>query len=394
MSGFFNTGLSQQQFLDEYWQKKPLLIRNAFATPVTDLTAEDLAGFACEAEIESRLIHQNARQQWSLQHGPLAEADFTTLPARDWTLLVQDMDKHWPPLQALLKPFSFIPNWRRDDIMISFAVPGGSVGAHVDNYDVFLLQAEGTRRWQIAAQPDTNPIWLENCDLRILQNFTADHSWDLQPGDMLYLPPQFAHHGIAQTDCMTISIGFRAPTQRQLLDAFVDALAESDIAEQFYQDKDLTIPTSPGQIDQAAISRAKVLLQSALDSDPALLIKAFGRQVTETKSSLQTWSAPEAPIIESQVELNTFFEQGGNLQRSEFIRSAWYQTDTAVSVFVGGQDYQLPVECVDSIAHLFSANSLQTTDWQTLRTHPAVSELLLAMLAEGLWLPNYDDALG
>lgn len=127
MSDFFNTGLSQQQFLDEYWQKKPLLIRNAFKDPVTDLTPDDLAGFACEADIESRLISQLGDKQWQLQHGPLDESLFERLAEKDWTLLVQDMDKHWPALQTLWQPFTFIPDWRRDDIMVSYAVPGGSV---------------------------------------------------------------------------------------------------------------------------------------------------------------------------------------------------------------------------------------------------------------------------
>ncbi|MDX1574098.1 MAG: cupin domain-containing protein [Methylophaga sp.] len=386
MSEFFNTGLSQQQFLDEYWQKKPLLIRNAFPTPVIDLTAEDLAGFACEQDIESRLIRQTGDQKWSLQHGPLAESVFSRLPEKDWTLLVQDMDSHWPSLQALLTPFKFIPDWRRDDIMISYAVPGGSVGAHIDNYDVFLLQAHGVRRWQIAAQPENQPQWLTDCPLRILQDFTADHSWDLQPGDMLYLPPGFAHHGIAQSDCMTVSIGFRAPTQRQLLDAFVDVLAEKDSADVFYSDVDMLVTDAPAAIDEPSLDRAKKLLIDALEQHPELILKAFGRQVTETKPALSPWLIAETDELETPAALETFFAQGGFLKRNLMVRLAWYASAKSVSVFVGGQDYQLPAESNRLVAHICSVSQITADDWQQIQQQAELANLLLAMLADAAWI--------
>lgn len=385
MPAFFNTGLSQQQFLDQYWQKKPLLIRNAFALPVTDLTPDDLAGFACEADIESRLIRQLSAQEWQLQHGPLDENLFAQLAEQDWTLLVQDMDKHWPALQTLWQPFAFIPDWRRDDIMISYAVPGGSVGAHIDNYDVFLLQAQGIRRWQIADQPEDNPQWLENCDLRILKSFDPQQSWDLQPGDMLYLPPKFAHHGIAQTYCMTISLGFRAPSQRQLLDAFVDALAADETTEGFYSDADLQASRQASQISDKDLQRAKALLLAAVDQHPEVLLKAFGRQVTETKPALLPWLNSGSEAFESQAQLDAFFQQGGVLTRSNLIRVAWHASAHAVSVFIGGDDYQLPAECGDLVAVLCAAQQLQLSDWQQFKQQPALAALLMTMLDSDVW---------
>lgn len=389
MTAFFNTGLSQQQFLDEYWQKKPLLIRNAFTAPVTDLTPDDLAGFACEQDIESRLIRQTGKQQWSLTHGPLDESIFTQLPETDWTLLVQDMDKHWPELQTLLTPFRFIPDWRRDDIMVSYAVPGGSVGAHTDNYDVFLLQAEGVRRWQIAAQPVDKPNWLADCDLRILQAFNADQSWDLQPGDMLYLPPQFAHHGIAQSDCMTISIGFRAPTQRQLLDAFVDALAESEVADRFYRDADLQPTQTPAQIGDDVLLRAKTLLVEAVEQHPELLVKALGRQVTENKAALEPWLLADNEALDTAAALDTFFQQGGTLKRNDFMRFAWHQCESSVTLFAGGRDYLLPADANSRAAQICSADLIQAADWQQIKDRPVMTDLLLSLLADGALLPDY-----
>ena len=385
MPAFFNTGLSQQQFLDQYWQKKPLLIRNAFALPVTDLTPDDLAGFACETDIESRLIRQLSEQQWQLQHGPLDENLFAQLAEQDWTLLVQDMDKHWPALQTLWQPFAFIPDWRRDDIMISYAVPGGSVGAHIDNYDVFLLQAQGIRRWQIADQPEDNPQWLENCDLRILKSFDPQQSWDLQPGDMLYLPPKFAHHGIAQTDCMTISLGFRAPSQRQLLDAFVDALAADETTEGFYSDADLQASRQASQISDKDLQRAKALLLAAVYQHPEVLLKAFGRQVTETKPAVLPWLNSGSEAFESQAQLDTFFQQGGMLTRSNLVRVAWHASAQRVSVFMGGDDYQLPAECGDLVAMLCAVQQLQLSDWQQFKQQPALAALLMTMLDSDVW---------
>lgn len=385
MPAFFNTGLSQQQFLDEYWQKKPLLIRNAFDIPVTDLTPDDLAGFACEANIESRLIRQLRAQEWQLQHGPLDESLFAQLAEHDWTLLVQDMDKHWPALQALWQPFTFIPDWRRDDIMMSYAVPGGSVGAHIDNYDVFLLQAQGIRRWQIADQPEANPQWLENCDLRILKSFDPQQSWDLQPGDMLYLPPKFAHHGIAQTDCMTISLGFRAPSQRQLLDAFVDALAADETSDSFYSDGDLQSSLQASQISDKALQRARDLLLMAIDQHPDALLKAFGRQVTETKPALMAWLSSGSETFASQQQLEAFFQQGGVLTRRDLVRVAWHASAQRVSVFIGGDDYQLPADCADLVAGLCSRQQLQLSDWQKLKQQPTLAALLITMLNSEVW---------
>ncbi len=385
MSDFFNTGLSQQQFLDEYWQKKPLLIRNAFKDPVTDLTPDDLAGFACEADIESRLISQLGDKQWQLQHGPLDESLFERLAEKDWTLLVQDMDKHWPALQTLWQPFTFIPDWRRDDIMVSYAVPGGSVGAHIDNYDVFLLQAQGVRRWQIADQPENNPQWLDNCDLRILESFRAEQSWDLQPGDMLYLPPKFAHHGIAQTECMTISLGFRAPSQRQLLDAFVDAMAADETSDSFYSDTDLQKCLQASQISDKALERAKALLLMAIDQHPDVLLKAFGRQVTETKPALLPWLDSGSEAFDSQQQLDAFFQQGGVLVRRDLVRVAWHASAQRVSVFIGGDDYQVPTACADLVAWLCSAQQLQLSDWQKLKQQPTLAALLITMLDSEVW---------
>jgi 50S ribosomal protein L16 3-hydroxylase len=219
-------GMPPAEFLRDYWQKQPLLIRNAFPGFVSPVEPEDLAGLACEDGVLARLIeHDKANDAWRVRHGPFAEADFPGLPDHDWTLLVQDVDKWDADIRALLPRFDFLPRWRIDDVMVSFAATGGSVGAHVDQYDVFLLQAQGQRRWQIDASPAPALEFRNDVDIKLLREFHPTHDWVLGPGDMLYLPPGVPHHGVAENACLTFSVGMRAPASAELLGDYVDTLA-------------------------------------------------------------------------------------------------------------------------------------------------------------------------
>ena len=187
-------------FLADYWQKNPLFIRKAFNDIASPLTPDELAGLACEADVNARLVLEHANNtanepSWSVEYGPFEEARFSSLPESNWSLLVSDVEKHIDAAADLIGKFRFIPDWRIDDLMISYAPVGGSVGPHSDAYDVFLLQLQGQRQWHINHDFDKTP--LENTELSILKNFTSDQQWTLNPGDMLYLPPNVAHHGIA-----------------------------------------------------------------------------------------------------------------------------------------------------------------------------------------------------
>ncbi|MEO5596310.1 MAG: cupin domain-containing protein, partial [Lysobacteraceae bacterium] len=176
------------QFLRDYWQKRPLLIRGAFADFESPLSPEDLAGLACEEAALSRIVqHDRKKDRWTLRSGPFAEEEFPKLPQKYWTLLVQDVDKWDADVRALLDRFYFLPRWRMDDVMISFAAPGGSVGAHVDQYDVFLLQGLGKRHWQISVDPKASIEFRDDVELKLLREFHPTHEWTLEPGDMLYL---------------------------------------------------------------------------------------------------------------------------------------------------------------------------------------------------------------
>ena len=203
---------------------------------------------------------------WSLRHGPFTEQDFLNLPEQDWTLLVQAVDLWVPQVQQLQDRFEFLPRWRMDDVMVSFACPGGSVGPHFDQYDVFLLQVEGTRRWQIGGHCDGNTPLKADCPMRVLECFSSRQEWLLEPGDMLYLPPGIAHWGVAESECLTYSIGFRSPSIADLLgDLAVELMAQGYDAH--YRDPAMTQALAGPDIAQAFVAQAKQQLWQAIDND-------------------------------------------------------------------------------------------------------------------------------
>ena len=281
---FANCG-GLDNFLAEYWQRKPLLIRQALSGFTSPIEADELAGLALEEDIESRLIIESkASPYWSLQCGPFASKDFQNLPPSHWTLLVQAVDQWVPEVHELLRHFDFLPQWRVDDIMLSYAADQGSVGPHFDQYDVFLLQGEGQRRWRLGQYCDANTPLLKGPELRIVDNFEQSEEWLLEPGDMLYLPPGLAHWGIAEGACMTYSIGFRAPSATELLSDLATELLSQNTATDalIYRDPPLTTTMAKGAIDDHFIDEVKNLLLRQLDNKEQLA-KWFARFMTTRK---------------------------------------------------------------------------------------------------------------
>jgi 50S ribosomal protein L16 3-hydroxylase len=272
--------ISAQKFLQRYWQREPLLIRKALIDYRSPISPDELAGLALETEVESRLVEGKAKD-WSLRHGPFTEQDFLQLPEQDWTLLVQAVDLWVPEVQQLLERFDFLPPWRLDDVMVSFACPGGSVGPHFDQYDVFLLQVEGARRWQIGGHCDGDSPLQADCPLRVLESFSSQQEWLLEPGDMLYLPPGIAHWGVAETECLTYSIGFRSPSIADLLgDLAVELMAQG--YEAHYRDPAMSQALTGREIDPTFVAQAKQQLWQAIDNDD-LIGDWFARFMTAPK---------------------------------------------------------------------------------------------------------------
>lgn len=256
--------LSTEAFLRDYWQQKPLLIRQAFPNFQSPLSSDELAGLACDTDTARLVLEKGGKNPWEVRHGPLRNKDFAKLPATHWTLLVNDIEKLLPEFAEIIEPFRFIPDWRIDDLMISYAVDGGSVGPHIDAYDVFLLQAHGQRRWQISTQTCTEDNFIPDIDLRIMREFVAEEEWILEPGDMLYLPPDVAHYGVAVGECMTYSIGFRAPSRADLLEDLLGYIMEKPEMQERLRDPKRSLQADPSELTAADLERLTEFVLSAL----------------------------------------------------------------------------------------------------------------------------------
>lgn len=344
------------QFLAEFWQKKPLLCRQTFPQFVSPLSPEELAGFSLEEEVHSRLVVEKPGNKWEVKHGPFKEKVFSKLPASKWTLLVQHVDVLNEEVNALLSAFRFIPNWRLDDIMISYAADQGSVGPHFDYYDVFLLQAAGKRRWKIGQRCDSNTPLLPNQDMKILADFQQEDEFVLEPGDMLYLPPGIAHWGIAEGECMTISIGFRAPSHADLLLEIAQDIASELSEDQRYCDPDLAPQDNPGEINGSVIEDVYKTLQELIN-DKQKLADIFGRLMTEPKHT------PDF-VFEPTVNDTDANNTGSRLAPTA--RCAWTGTEERVNLFVNGESWSCSRFFALTLAsyETFDADKLSKEDYR------------------------------
>ena len=334
-------GMPPAQFLRDHWQKRPLLVRNAFPGFVPPIQPEDLAGLACEEGALSRLIrHDAARERWQVKAGPLTEADFVKTGDANWTLLVQDVDKWDADVAALLEPFAFLPSWRVDDIMVSYAEPGGGVGAHVDQYDVFLLQGLGQRHWAISNDPGAPKDFRPDVELKQLAHFEPTHEWLLEPGDLLYLPPGVPHDGVAfGGPCMTFSVGMRAPSQAELTGDLADYLAERLHEDQRYADPDLLPAKAPGEIDDAALARLRKTLPFAAALDEEILRDWFGRFITRYRNA-QGPALPDRALDEAA--LRKRLAAGAHLLRHPWSRMAWSRGPSGCTLYANGDSWPAP----------------------------------------------------
>jgi len=329
----FPEAITPEIFLRDYWQQKPLYVPAAFRDFIDPLEPEELAGLACEDDIAARIIVEQESNHWDVRHNPFTESDFTTLPATHWCVLVQDLNKHIRELDGLLEAFDFLPSWRVDDVMVSYAAPHGTVGPHTDQYDVFLLQGMGTRRWQVNASSDDNRL-IEGLDLRILENFEAEQEFLLQPGDMLYLPAGVQHHGVSDEPCITYSVGFRAPTQLELVGDYIDhlTLKGNQPDELRYTDPALSSSDPSGKITPDALQGIHQLLHN-LPKDDTAIQHWFGGFITSTHQALT-----EIPLETdvSCAELITRLEAGETLYRNPASRFAYIENEQHIDVYIDG----------------------------------------------------------
>ncbi len=325
--------LSAEQFIKDYWQQKPLVIQQGFKNFTSPISAEELAGLACEDDVHSRIvIEKGGNTPWQLIDGPMDETTFSKLPKTHWTLLVNDVEKHLPELVNIVDAFRFIPEWRVDDLMISYAPEGGTVGPHLDQYDVFIVQAQGHRRWQLNSQPVADDNQVANTTLRIQKDFTAEEEWLLEPGDIIYIPPGVSHYGVATDDCLSFSIGFRAPTHTEMLTDFIDFISRDIANNKIYKDKNLQQQTHSNEITGATVENIREIFKDYFNSGQPVLAQWFGRFVSDTKTDL---------LYENEEHFASFDalkQSHPVLYRNPASRFAFYEQNSEAYLFIDGDD--------------------------------------------------------
>lgn len=420
----FLGGLSPRAFLRDHWQKTPLVVRGAVPDAASLVSPDDLKALATRPDAVSRLILESGgAYPWELRHGPFTARELRRLGPQGWALLVQEVDRFVPAARALLdRALGFLPRWRVDDVMVSLAPAGGGVGAHIDHYDVFLLQGKGRRRWRIGSGPAEDDTIIDGLDVSILADFHWTDEVVLDEGDLLYLPPRVAHEGVAIDECLTVSLGLRAPSHRDLLGGLLEqALGESD-EHAFYGDPDLEPTTHAGEIDAEAVRRLHRIVLDAVSDERAFALW-LGRHLTEARREAAfddydgEYGAGDDVEYEDAVEGDEGWEDemetatrlaesptgeaiaervrtGTSLVHTPGVRLA-YVRDAATgetTLFAGGEAYHLEAPVAFAAPLVADATTLDAGRLAPLLDDPDGRDLLAALVADGalVWA---DDAL-
>jgi 50S ribosomal protein L16 3-hydroxylase len=371
-------GFDKSDFIRQYWQKKPCLIRQAIPDFKSPISPQELAGLACEDEVHSRLIiEKGAQTPWQLSYGPFAEEVFTSLPETHYSLLVSECEKWIPECRSLLAQFQFIPAWRIDDLMVSYASPGGSVGPHSDEYDVFLLQAEGKRQWHYTDTRVDNPALIADLDLAIMQDFNSDQEAILSPGDLLYLPPGIAHHGVALEPCLTFSIGFRAPTATEILESFELEVGRQNSAPLRYADPDLETNRHFAEITPNEIERFRAMVLAVMDQPESLWVDSIGKLLSDSQVAGND-RPPARP--------HSLFKHSWMINTES--RLMYHRGDSGIRFYCNGRSYELtdsePV--IEFIQNLCELRYLSAACIDDCRSQKPLLEMLIDLEKTGTLL--------
>jgi len=374
-----------ETFIERYWQKQPCVFRGALVNQAdrfeSPISPEELAGLACEEDVHCRLvIEKDGASPWQLIYGPFEEQDFLNLPETHYSLLVSECEKWFPELTDLLDQFRFIPDWRVDDLMISYAPAEGSVGPHVDEYDVFLVQALGSRRWQFCETPARQPQLIPDLELAILQEFEPDQDIVLDPGDMLYLPPGYAHHGIAVDRCLTYSIGFRAPSAASVLEALALQTERDGSGLRRYGDADLELDRHHAEITDSEIERLQSLATELVRQPGIAWRDVVGKMISD--SPVEPPPDADQPVYVSDLLSCAWF-------RHPETRMYYHQTEQAITLYYNGKSHQLPQD-PEILEHL--QRLCDNREWSTemisacIRIEP-IESLLIELASNQAILP-------
>jgi len=336
--------LSPQDFLENVWQQQPLVVRQAFPGFESPVSADELAGLSCEPGINSRIvIEKGGKHPWQTLYGPMDEAVFQGLPATHWSLLVNDVEKHLPQLVWIVDQFRFIPEWCVDDLMISYAPEGGSVGPHLDQYDVFILQAQGHRHWRLHSREVAEDNQMPDTDMRIQKDFEAEQEWLLAPGDLIYIPPGVSHYGVATDECLSFSIGFRTATHAEMLQDFIEYISRDLPAEATFRDPSLVVQQHPNEITAAAIDTVREILKGYLQPDHPELHRWFGHFISDVKTDV----IPESGQVIA--DFNHLVATHRVLARHPASRYAFSRRGSRALLFIDGDDFDVSTDFAEAL---------------------------------------------
>jgi len=379
--------LTIDRFLEQHWQKKPLLVRQALSDLPALATRDEVVDLAVRSGGHARLIRRpESGSDWTLHRGPFKKETFDSLPPGGWTVLVQEADRRVPALAELLERFRFVPNWRLDDVMVSYAADGGGVGPHVDRYDVFLIQVAGSRRWRIGTEPLTEVRLQPGTDYPVLATFEPDREWVLEPGDMLYLPPLVPHDGVGIGECVTCSIGFSVPDPRELYAAYLRQLGPEAYGQVRYRDAGADRPSRLGEIAADARRRLREGALVLLDR-PGEFDRFVGRHLTRP---LRGEVVPDESLrVDSVERLRGLLRAGASFHRSAPSHFAWFADgDDAVLLFVGGEEYLLGPGRKDVAELICGATKLDSAALLPLLADETLVGLLLDLGLRGFLRPT------
>ncbi len=372
--------ITVEEFLEDYWQKKSLLVRSAWPQFLSPLEPEDLIQLAQRDDADSRLVlREGGEYEWEARFGPFDEDEITRLGESEWTLLVQEVDRMIPEVSELLQAVPFLHNWRIDDIMVSYATDGGGVGAHIDNYDVFLIQGVGKRKWEIEREPVQDESLVPDLDVRILSNFEPTDTWILEPGDMLYLPPRIAHRGTAVGNCLTYSIGCRAPSKNDLVSAFVENLFEAGIDETPFSGREKSGDFECGLISPELKEFAREAVSESMRETKGSN-HWLGRYLSR---SSRGWLPPKPESVITSAELRGRLGNGAYLRASSVSMVMYDQLpDGSLMLFAGGEGYAFDARYAPILARLTGRQGLAL---EQLPQNEAFTEVMVDLINQGFF---------
>lgn len=369
-------------FLKEYWQKKPLLIKNAIANFEDPISADELAGLAMEEEVQSRIIAKPNNNDWHVEHGPFE--DYSQFGEDYWTLLVQATNNWSEATHQLLKPFNFIPNWRLDDVMVSFSTPNGGVGPHLDQYDVFILQGEGKRQWQVGLPDENLETLIPHPDLKQVSPFTPLIDVVTESGDLLYIPPNHPHNGIAITNAINFSIGFQSPNSQELWSGFADKLLDNNIGIERFNDPLRELTTTPETLSLKDVAELKALMLEQM-SNKSNFTQFIGSQLTQCQHSMELLIPKEAFSAADIQEI--ILEEDVEIKPVLGIKSLLIEDDNQ-HLYVCGEVFIFAESSMELARKLANKETLTTSYLKSSVTCLKNTQLLTSLLNTGFWYMN------